>query len=365
MKITFNLTAFLAALVVALPVYSQGMTQEESAKIDAFLASSLKNVKIVKTAATAVGEIISCVDVNQQPAMNHPLASGAIQLEPSERLKSLMGGRVTPAPASKVCPLGSVEMRLPTREQIVARGSLKNFLSKYPNGKGQVPTPRDRAAAPNISGHYYAVVNAYVNAMAAQTTINPWRPALPSNSDFSLSQMWVVGGADAGTQTVEAGSQIYPDKYGNADAHVFIYYTGDNYGVNGCYNLDCSAFIQTSSVIPIGGSIPESTFDGFQFEGTIAWYRDPSTGNWILFLRNADGSYTQAGYYPVYLFGQGTMSLYASRIDFGGEVYTTNSPPTVPMGSGYNPNYTFPLYSRVAYQRNLAYMDTAGVIYDY
>ena len=35
------------------------------------------------------------------------------------------------------------------------------------------------------------------------------------------------------------------------------------------------------------------------------------------------------------------------------------------MGSGSNPNNTFPLYSRVAYQKNLAYMDTEGVIYDY
>lgn len=129
----------------------------------------------------------------------------------------------------------------------------------------------------------------------------------------------MVGGTDAGTQTVEAGSQVFPYKYGNTDAHVFIYYTANNYGNNGCYNLDCSAFIQTSSVVPIGASIPVSTFNGFQFEGTIAWYRDPGTGNWILFRKFDDGSYQEAGYYPAYLFGQGAMSSDASRVDFGGE----------------------------------------------
>lgn len=146
MKLAFSLAAFLAALVVALPAHSQAITQEESDKIDAYLASMFKNVIIFKTVVTAAGETLSCVDVNHQPGMNHPRASGSIHLEPSEQLKSLLGGRAIPAPASTICPLGSVEMRLPTREQIVARGGLDNFLSKYPGGqkqnKGVSPLPK-------------------------------------------------------------------------------------------------------------------------------------------------------------------------------------------------------------------------------
>ena len=65
MKITFNLTSSLVALVIALPAYSQGVVptaaiaQEELVKIDAFLADTLKNVSVVKTTATAAGETIS------------------------------------------------------------------------------------------------------------------------------------------------------------------------------------------------------------------------------------------------------------------------------------------------------------------
>ncbi len=103
---------------------------------------------MVKKVATAAGEIISCVDVNHQPAMNNPLASGAAPLEASEQLKALLSGQVIPAPASAVCPLGSVEMRLPTREQIVARGGLDNFLSKSPGGQDQPPMLAGAAAGP-------------------------------------------------------------------------------------------------------------------------------------------------------------------------------------------------------------------------
>jgi hypothetical protein len=363
MKFTLRSAAGLATLAL-IPLASHAIGQDEVNRIDAFLSAYSRNVNVLKRTANGSGEIISCVDVHRQPGMNHPRAQGAVQLEPSPQLKALLNGPVSSAPASEVCPAGSVEMRLPTRDQIIARGSLRNFLSKYPDGQGRMP--RDgNVAAPSLGGHSYAEVGGQMNAIGAQSTINVWRPGA-AWSDFSLSQIWVAGGWGSGTQTAEAGTQVYPQLYGNTHANFFIYFTADNYGQTGCYNLSCPAFVQTSSVLPIGGIVGASTFDGNQVEGTIAFYRDPATANWLLLKRNWDGSYTQAGYYPSWVYGGGQLSQYATRIDFGGEVYTpSGSPPTVPMGSGWHPFSTSPQYGRVAYQKQLAWMDTVGVLRDF
>jgi hypothetical protein len=54
-----------------------------------------------------------------------------------------------------------------------------------------------------------------------------------------------VGGNGSTLQTAEVGWQVYPQKYGNSYPTLFIYWTADGYNRTGCYNLDCSAFIQT------------------------------------------------------------------------------------------------------------------------
>jgi Neprosin len=66
-------------------------------------------------------------------------------------------------------------------------------------------------------------------------------------------------------------------------ARLFIYFTPDNYGSGGCYNLSCSAFVQTTNTIVIGG--PWSTYSslcGAQYEVKLLWYKDGTTGNWWL-----------------------------------------------------------------------------------
>lgn len=360
-----RMPAAFALLALIFPMCSHAISQVDQANVESFMARYERNVRVVKRVLGEGREVISCVDVSRQPAMNHPLARGSIQLEPSPQLKAMMDGPIVVGQLSKVCPAGSVEMRLPTRSQIAARGGLSNFLSKWGNGQSDRAST-DQLAAPNFAGHWYAAVGAYANATASQTTINLWAPSVPTASDFSLSQMWVIGGSGATLQTVEAGVQVFPALYGNSTANFFIYFTADNYATTGCYNLLCSAFIQVSNVLPLGGPVPVSTLNGADLAGAIAWYRDPATGNWLLFLKNADGSYSMSGYYPVWLFGSGQLSRYATRLDFGGEVYQANTStnPTVKMGSGNDPWVTWPLVGRAAYQRNLLWMNLAGAVQD-
>lgn len=357
--------AVASLLAITLPLCAHALTPQEAADADAYLARYHRNVRIVKRAANAGGEIISCVDVRRQPAMNHPLAKGGIQTEPSAQLKALLDGPVVAAPLSKICPTDSVEMRLPDRAQIDRAGGLKNLLSKSGDGRGQAPVANG-ATASRFAGHWYASAGAPHYATAAQTTINVWAPKVPVANDFSLSQMWVIGEGNGTLQTVEAGVQVSSAIYRNNNANFFIFWTANNYDGSGCYNHLCPAFVQVSDVLPIGGPVPSSTIDGTQISGTIAWYRDPATGHWWLLLKNADGSYSLSGYYPVWLFGSGQLSRHATRLEFGGEVYQDDKVGKliVPMGSGNHPRNTSQLVGRVAYQRNIMWADLAGVVSD-
>ena len=159
---------------------------------------------------------------------------------------------------------------------------------------------------------------------------------------------------------------MYPLFYQDNLPHLFIYFTADGYQSTGCYNLTCGAFVQTSNVLAIGGALSSSTFNGPQVEGTLAVYRDPATGNWILFYMDANGNYYQSGYYPAALYGSGQLSQYSTYIKFGGEVALDPNYPSVypQMGSGSNPFFNSIGYGQVAYQRNIKYLDLNSQIQD-
>jgi hypothetical protein len=72
-------------------------------------------------------------------------------------------------------------------------------------------------------------------------------------------------------------------------------------------------------------------------------------GNWWFKIENE-----WVGYYPTSLFGTGAMARSASRLDFGGEVYSGLSDPTTTttqMGSGRKGEHGSNGYS--AWQRNI------------
>jgi hypothetical protein len=138
----------------------------------------------------------------------------------------------------------------------------------------------------------------------------------------------------------------------------FIYWTADAYQHTGCYNLTCTAFVQTSSSWTIGGAIspPWSTSGGAQYELQIAYFL--SGGKWWLYVNGTSGS-NAIGYYPVSLYNGGAMATGASEIDYGGEVVGTTSWP--PMGSGAFANAG---YGKACYQRQIQYYPVGGGIVD-
>jgi len=250
------------------------------------------------------------------------------------------------------CAEGTIPMWRITLEDLARWATLQDFFHKSPGES--VP---GSGVEPKVTAtHKYSYTIQSVNNEGGNSSLNLWKPHVNTTSGeiFSLSQQWYVGGSGSGTQTAEVGWQNYPALWGSQKSALFIYYTADDYNKTGCYNLTCTAFVQTSSSWHFGvGFTNYSTVGGTQYEFTAQFklYQ----GNWWLFLGASSSSLTAVGYYPGSVYNGGQMSVHAQVIEYGTEgVGTTVWPPE---GSGRWPSKGF---SYAAYQRDLFYIDTTG-----
>ncbi len=384
--------ASLILVSVASIASAVDLSKSELDRIDQHFADYYKNVVVTSNFVDELGQFVSCVDFYRQPAINAlPITDQRIQTQPSAALKAVLKDKYTEGGLSKNCAPGSIEMLLPTRDQAIAAGGLIPFLGKKPSvpdkfgGTDQRKTRLNSgrfagALAAGNGGHYWANTTqtfapSVTAAIGVRSTINVWKPAISlvpspaiSNVPFSLAQIWVNGGdinnPSNPLQSAEAGFQVYQIRYQDNDVHFFVFFSPDfsKYGQPGygCQDLTCTAFIVfPGSPLLVGGKIATTSVQsGAQVEMSLAWYRDPATRNWTLFLWDAVNGYRGIGYYPGTLYGTYQLSRSADRIAVGGEIFSpTTTTPTIPMGSGVNTIGSglsaSGYYSRVAYHKNV------------
>lgn len=315
------------------------------------------------------GAVFDCIPVEQQPA----LRGSSERVAKAPDLPTIGGGSEavdedeirTAAEASPEAgaqrkdwygnamqgPDGTIPMRRITLTDLARFPSLKAFMRKGPGGAGRPP----RAVEPPTVPATHRWAHAYQNVTngGGHSFLNLWRPGIGANQVFSLSQHWYVGGSGGGLQTVECGWQVYPQLYGDAQPHLFTYWTADDYGSTGCYNLSCHAFVQTSSSFSPGMALgPISVPGGAQYQIELAYWH--TGGRWWLYFNGTQGS-NAIGYYPDTLFGNGALKTSAAEIDYGGETVGTTSFPA--MGSGAFANQG---WQHAAYQRQIGYWPPQG-----
>lgn len=289
---------------------------------------------------------VDCITIETQPSVRHqgikeiakPPTTSALegeQRKPPEGqqrnaesplklgLKDRFGNPVS-------CRPGTIPMQRITLETLTRFPTLRDFLSKTPRGAGVPIPPRQKSEFrpdwEKTDLHAYA--SQYVTNYGGNSWLNLWNPS----GDFSLSQQWYVGGSGGDTQTVEGGWQVYSDKYNTNNSVLFIYWTADDYQTTGCYNLDCSAFVQTNSNWYLGGTWNNySSTGGAQWGFELQWKL--FSGNWWLFLKGP-GSYEAVGYYPTSIYNGGQLAQNATLIEYGGEVARKTGDVWPQMGSG-------------------------------
>lgn len=314
------------------------------------------------------GAIYDCIPIEQQPALRGSSASvpKAPDAPPAEGDQAIAASNenkdnLAPAPFAEErkdrhgnvmrCPAGTIPMRRVTLEDLSRFETLKDFFRKGPRGAGRPPRTSEPATVP--ATHRWAHAYQIVANGGGHSFLNIWQPSIGANQVFSLSQHWYTAGSGAKLQTLECGWQVYPALYGDARPHLFTYWTADDYNTTGCYNLTCTAFVQTSSTIAPGMAVgPNSSYNGPQYTVELTYWH--TGGRWWLYYNGTAGS-NAIGYYPDTIYKGGALTGNASEIDYGGETVGTTSFP--PMGSGH---FAAEGWQRAAYQRTIGYYQPQG-----
>ena len=370
---------------------------EEFRKLTEHHQDLLSDGTAVHAFTLANGDQIRCIDVTTQrslAASGQPLllAPGKPPaLAPGEKptgpqpLTSRPGAdfgldaSLDPSGQTRACPAGSFPKLIPRLQDFYRFRTLDDLFRKYPDrGTTAKAAPAGRSAkgtaAPSSAAlpppgvlagsvHEYAHAYHYVNNIGMSADFNLWSPFVEQHDEFSLSQLWVTRGStsDNSLQTVETGWQSYLDLYGDSVSHLFIYSTTANYtSGSGCYNLTCTAFVQTDSSIVLGGAFSTySSPGGTQYQLTLSVYRDPASSHW--WLRYGT---TWVGYYPNSRYNASGLASYSDSIDFGGEIVNVASGgphTTTAMGSG---RFSSAGFGAAAYTKRIFYWDPSGAAYN-
>eukprot|EP00250_Pteridium_aquilinum_P007115 c16903_g1_i1 orf=286-1593(-) len=350
------------------------------------------NKPAISTIKSPDGDMIDCILISQQPALDHPLLKDhKIQMQPEyyvepmreedvvekeeaqERRVGFARWRFGNKPRGKLatkkqpmnsghqlwhqvgssCPEGTIPIRRTTEQDLLrTKSGMHNYGRKFHPPPKPTAIP---AATIDETGHQHAI--GYVQGgsyYGAKANINVWNPSIQVSNEFSLSQIWMLGGSfNNDLNSIEAGWQVSPDLYGDNNTRLFIYWTSDSYKATGCYNLLCSGFVQVSNDIAMGATIaPISSYDNHQYDITILIWKDPKEGNWWMQF----GNKYILGYWPAALFT--SLSKSASMVEWGGEV--VNSQPSdehtaTQMGSGHFPSEGF---GRSSYFSHLLIVDS-------
>ncbi|KAL3747067.1 hypothetical protein ACJRO7_015928 [Eucalyptus globulus] len=300
----------------------------------------------MKTFVTKEGDTIDCIEIDKQPALEHPLLKNhQIQTEPNVtfiRFRTPSNVKFVQLGLRESCPVGTVPIPRVRKEDLIRAKS----VAKMPSSESQdalsqnVVSWRDDMTE-NIKYGGYGISNVYNLTLA--------------NDQVSSHNIWIETGPVNHINMIVAGWQVSPQLYGDTRPRLFTYWTGNGHR-NGCYNMLCPGFVQVHRSITPGTLIdPSSIYDGPQFECFFQIHQDPTRKNWWLTVGPPN---TIIGYWPSELFlylRNGSLHTAWGGVGLAGRDGTCP-----PMGSGHKPDGN----SRHAtYFRDLLWFDATGLVH--
>ncbi|XP_058744794.1 protein neprosin-like [Vicia villosa] len=327
----FNILFFVVCLVGCVTC----LTMKEDLEIEQELTRI--NKVPLKSIHTKFGDIVDCIDIYKQPAFDHPLLKDhKLQKRPSFKLKAKEKSEKTSSIKAVFglqedkCPPGTVPIKRTTKNDLIGGKSyFNNGLVEHTHGNHYAEV----ISKPGIFESYNEI-----SGISSVYNINA------KNDQTSSSVMYVRNGPDS-TSYIGMGWHVAPQLYNDDATHLYIVWTTDNFKTTGCFNLQCSGFVQTSPRNYLGGRFENtSIYGGHMIEITISITQDPQTQDWMLFNENE-----MLGYFPATLFSNLKS---AHQVGWGGRTSSSNGGPSPPMGSGYFPDH---IYTHASYFRYVTY----------
>ncbi|CAJ2664050.1 unnamed protein product [Trifolium pratense] len=255
----------------------------------------------IKSIQTKFEYMVDCVDINKQPAFDHPLLKNhKLQRRPLFHIKNgKTSAKNSPTNLmfglEKVeCPTGTVPIRRTTKDDLIRSKSLWN----------------DNILTTNVVRH-----NAEVSLKKPGQQL--YYGVSGTTSVYNLK-----------INIAQSSSSHIHIQNGDGTNKIIVGWHSDNFKKTGCYNMQCQGFVQVDSQFHIGGAVsnvsvyggPMSDLPITIFQGNNKW--------WVMIHNKA------VGYFPVALF---TNLYVADQVSWGGATIAIDAP-SPPMGSGYFPD---------------------------
>ncbi|MCL7032728.1 hypothetical protein MKW94_006476 [Papaver nudicaule] len=343
-------------------VVGKVISKEEENDIDEQL--KILHKPPIKTFETK-GVNVDCIDINKQPAFDHPLLkSHVVQLRPSSRPKdpssksSSWSSSRLQQPwenvnlGSYACPEGTVPLRRTIKEDLIRAKPISKSLYST-TSIFQTAAPNPESYVQHVAyRHSFNVTNNITRPLVIhgiQADIKIDNPPV-QNDQLSASLLLAEGGPKDTFSTILAGWMVAPTLYGDNYTHLSIFWR--NGTTNGCFNMLCPGFVQVDSSVPIGEVFPvksEYGTRGYSFTGLI--FQDVNSLNWW-FTVIANNVTIDIGYWPREIIPFLTNT--ANYVAWGGFVRTPPNTPSPPMGNGHFPEGDI---NKVSAMVNTMYVD--------
>ncbi|XP_077223265.1 protein neprosin-like [Tasmannia lanceolata] len=351
----FNFMILLVAVSFALVLSSykveggRNLSKEEDLELERQL--KILNKPAIKSIWTEHGDIFDCVDINKQPAFDHPLLKNhKVQMIPKSFPKeTVKDGGSSVHKSMQIglkdggCPTGTVPIRRIRKEDLIREKFLTNTKKAYPFNI-------DPLGPANPDGLHNAYLKAPADIYFGTTLlINTWSVNV-SEGQSSLVGTWIENQQDS----IQTGWMAQPQLFGDSNTRLFTFWTNDNYKT-GCFNTYCPGFVQVSQRIPLGMVLPVSTYGGTQAEIEIYVAKDIRNGVWGL---TWGPEHEVVGYWPPQLFH--SLSMNSSMIiAWGGQGYNPPGTPWPMMGNGHSGKED---YGKACYIRNVKLLKYLGFV---
>ncbi|CAK8534664.1 unnamed protein product [Lathyrus sativus] len=316
----------------------QIVSKEEDLELERQL--SILNKPPIKSIHTKSGYIIDCVDINKQPAFDHPLLKNhKLQRKPIF-ISNINETRVQNSPTKPTfilekvrCPKETVPIRRTTKNDLIQGKALFNAHNLTQNSS---LNHFARVFLSPVGSPYYGVSG----------TSSVWNPNVYKGQSSS-GYLYVQRGEGDEINKISVGWHVSPLLYNDGQTHLFLFWAS---GKSGCFDMLCKGFIQVDRSYNFGAHVSKtSTYGGEIIELPLKISRD-NVGNWWLKVVDKD-----IGYFPASLFP--SLTHQADTVGWGGYTVTPMGTTSPTMGSGYKPDNDF---THASYFRFVKYLEIVG-----